>query len=98
MKPGDKIICISQGRWVFTRKPMGFWQSLFAKFRHGYGPKYNEIVTIEDIVDGYLRLCEYQLTDKDGARYSFNPDHFSPLISDSVLSEELASISEPVTV
>jgi len=73
---------------------MGFWKTLLTRFRHGYGPKYNEIVTIEDVIDGYLRLWEYRYTDNDGARYTFNSDNFEPLVSDLVLEKELASIPE----
>jgi hypothetical protein len=63
-------------------------------------PKDNEVVTIARkcwLYPDSWDLVEYPVG-IDGLAQSFPGAWLFPLVSDSVLSEELASISEPVTV
>lgn len=61
----------------------------------GKGPKQNEVVTVKSKgLDEYWSFVEYWDADEN----YYKEVYFEPLVEDSVLSEELASISEPVTV
>lgn len=92
-KSGQKVVCIATGKWTFSCKKLSFWKALFAKFSHGFGPKFNEIVTVDGYADpGYIYVKEYRLLEQE-REYSFAEYAFEPLISDEQLEHELESIS-----
>lgn len=97
-KSGQKIICVVNAKWHFTCKTLSFWQSLFIRFRHGWGPKFNEVVTVDGYRgNGYIYIKEYRLN-QDGGEYSFNEDGFEPLMTDEELNEVMETIKQPFQV
>ena len=88
-KVDQKVVCTVNGKWIFTNTG-GFWRNLFIKLRHGWGPKFNEVCTVQgyskDGVNIYLK--EYRLREHD-SEYCFNESHFEPLMDISELTEIL---------
>jgi len=61
---------------------------------HSYGPKSGEVVHVsqyqEDNGDGYITFVEYPPV--GGSTYWYFQDEFAPVVSDTVLAEELSEI------
>ena len=96
-KPGQKVVCIANcnGNWEQVTE-LTWLQYLNIQPRKTNGPKFNEIVTVDDHDhDEYaIALKEYD-TYKNGKRNTFLEKYFEPLVSDNVLEMELASCREP---
>lgn len=81
------MVCIKKDPWVSCETKQE-WR--------GFGPRFNEVVTIEgecpDYPDSWL-LKEHQYT-PEGRRASFKKHHFAPLMG---ISELLGILYEPIT-
>ena len=86
----QKVVCTKRGNWNYTN-PMA--AELYPE-GCPFGPKFNEIVTIADIVHKntgiYLTLFEY-------SNHTYAAKWFEPLIEDSVLEDELTKIFESIS-
>lgn len=94
-KPGQQVVCIR------PTKPFKVASGPDAGKMHTYGPKYNELVTVQEITpygEG-VTLFEYP-GDPFGnpLQIAYSEKSFEPLVSDAVLSEQLATVPEPFTI
>lgn len=99
-KPNQKIVCVVKGQWNWapdariTSFWLLAWVKLMKRFRT-YGPKFNEIVTVESInMPGRVILSEYKPKLPNGGIGEYMEEYFEPLVESEVLRNELADIFE----
>ena len=83
-KPGQQV----------TPKMKPKWVSVMDRRMKYDGPKHGEIVTVAEyhpFDKKYVAFHEYSVG-------TFFEDDFEPLVSDSILSEQLAEVPEPFTI
>lgn len=95
-KSGQKLVCVANGIGWIKYTNLSWLQYLGLKSKSISGPRFNEIVTVDDYDSkpGSVALKEYSIY-QGGVRACFNDTYFEPLISDNILEAELASCREP---
>ena len=94
-KPGQKVVCTAAGNnWYKTIgiDKLSFFDRLKLMFRGNktFGPKFNEIVTIDNVKqnDGFVPLIEW----RHDVYGQYQESCFEPLVKEGVMEAEIEEI------